>query len=122
MVIVAGRERPNRRGRLKNVMELYFKNLISDDASLEKLVDDLTEVVQGADHFAHTVADRLSEQSRREMAARLSRLKESCCRLAENAVQGAEATDKLVRENVYASLGIAALAGLIAGTVLARKG
>jgi len=29
-------------------MELYYKDLISEDASLEKLVDDLMLVVQGA--------------------------------------------------------------------------
>ena len=33
-------------------MEVYFKELISKDASLNKLVDDLQRVVQGVDQLA----------------------------------------------------------------------
>ena len=33
-------------------MELYYRDLISKDASLEKLVDNLMLVVQGAEEFA----------------------------------------------------------------------
>src|SRR6185295_12048812 len=71
-------------------MELYFKDLISDDASLEKLVDDLA---LGAEDFAQSIEAGISEQTRREVASRVNRFKESCDRLKENAVAGAHATD-----------------------------
>jgi ElaB protein len=99
-------------------MELYFKDLISDDASLEKLVDDLAI---GADHFAQSVGAGISEQSRREVANCLDRLKESCDRLKENAIAGAHATDKIVRENPYWSLGIVAAAALVVGWKLGGR-
>ena len=43
-------------------MEVYFKQLISKDASLDKLVDDLERVVQGADDFAKSLGDKLAER------------------------------------------------------------
>ena len=91
-------------------MELYFKDLISNDASLDKLVDDLT---LGADQFVEHIGASISEQSRREVAGKLNRLKESCERLKENAIAGAHATDKLLREHPYWTVGI------MAGTALA---
>ena len=93
-------------------MELYFKDLISDDASLEKLVDDLAI---GADDFAQSLGLGISEQSRQHVASCVDRLKASCERLKQNAVAGAHATDKMVRENPYWSLGIAAAVALSVG-------
>ena len=91
-------------------MEVYFKDLISKEASLDKLVDDLA---QEADDFAQTIGAGMSEESRREVAHRADRLKQSCRRLKENAVAGVQATDRLVRRNPYASLGLAAVLGLL---------
>lgn len=99
-------------------MELYFKDLISKEASLEKLVDDLARVVQGADDIAKAVGQNLSEESREEVATRLDRLKASCRRLAEQAVSGGRATDRLVRRHPYSSLGIVFAAGLLVGAAV----
>src|SRR4051794_40157168 len=99
-------------------MELYFKDLISDEASLEKLAEDLT---LGADHFAQSIGAGMSEQSRREVASRLDRLKDSCDRLKENAVAGAQATDRLLRENPYWTVGIVAAGALLVGWKLGGR-
>lgn len=99
-------------------MELYFKDLISKEATLEKLVDDLARVVQGADDIARAVGPNLSEQTREEVTTRLDRLKTSCRRLADQAVSRGRATDRLVRRHPYSSLGIAFGAGLVLGAIL----
>ena len=78
------------------IMELYYKDLISKEASLDKLVDDLMLMVQGVDQFAQTAAASLSESEKQEITSRLEQLKAACLRLREHAVAGALAADKTV--------------------------
>jgi len=100
-------------------MEVYFKELISKDASLDKLVDDLERVVQGADDLAKSLGPKLAE--RPELAQRLNRLKERCHRINGEIVEGAHATDRFVRRNPYPFIGGAVLLGLFAGFGLSRS-
>jgi ElaB/YqjD/DUF883 family membrane-anchored ribosome-binding protein len=102
-------------------MELYFKDLISKDASLEKLVDDLTLLVHGADDYAKAVGEHLPEESRREIASRLDRLKNNCRQIKQQMVSGARATDKLVRRNPYSAFMIALVAGVVLGLQFCRR-
>ena len=67
-------------------MELYYKDLISEEASLEKLVDDLMRVVQGVEELAQAAGANPAELGAEELTSRLSRLKESCSRLKDRTV------------------------------------
>jgi len=96
-------------------MEVYFKELISKDASLEKLVDDLERVVQGADDYVRAIDTELSDGPRREVAHRLNRLREGCHRINSDIATGARATDRLVRKSPYPFIGAAVLLGMIFG-------
>ena len=101
-------------------MEVYFKELISKDASLDKLVDDLERIVQGADDFAKSLAGtKLAEHP--EIKQRVQRLKESCERINHEIVEGAHATDRFVRRYPYAFIGAAVLMGAVAGAWLSTK-
>jgi ElaB/YqjD/DUF883 family membrane-anchored ribosome-binding protein len=102
-------------------MELYYKDLISEDASLERLVDDLMLVVQGANEFAEAAGANLTQIKRQEIQTHLQRLKDSCRRIKAQAVASAVATDKVLREHPYSSLGIAFACGLLTGTLVTRK-
>jgi ElaB/YqjD/DUF883 family membrane-anchored ribosome-binding protein len=102
-------------------MELYYKDLISEDASLEKLVDDLMLVVQGANEYAEAAGAGLTQIKRDEIRTRLERLKENCRRIKEQALAGAAATDKILREHPYSSLGFAFVCGLLAGMLVNRR-
>lgn len=102
-------------------MELYYKDLISEDASLEKLVDDLMLIVQGANEFAEAAGANLTQINREEIQTRLQRLKENCHRIKEQALAGVLATDKILREHPYSSLGFAFACGLLAGTLVTKK-
>jgi ElaB/YqjD/DUF883 family membrane-anchored ribosome-binding protein len=106
-------------GEPKLNMEVYFKQLISTDASLEKLVDDLALVVHGVDDLARTVGVNGSEQPCQEMAGRLNRLKERCRELSERTVAGARMTDQFLRKNPYSAIGLAFGLGLLAGARVA---
>ena len=101
-------------------MEVYFKELISKDATLDKLVDDLERIVQGADDFANSLSGtKLAEHP--EIARRVRRLQDSCERINREIVEGAHATDRFVRKNPYPFIGGAVLVGLIAGAWLSTK-
>src|SRR5689334_5389816 len=101
-------------------MEVYFKELISKDASLDKLVDDLERIVQGADDFAKSIAGT-NLADRPEITQRVRRLKDTCERINQEIVQGAHATDRFVRKNPYYFLGGAMLLGLLVGARIATR-
>jgi len=100
-------------------MEVYFKELISKDSSLDKLVDDLERVVQGADDLAKSLGPKLAEHP--ELAQRVDRLRENCHRINQQIVERARATDKFVRNNPYYFIGGAVLLGLLVGAKLSSR-
>jgi len=102
-------------------MELYYKDLISEDASLEKLVDDLMRVVQGVEELAQAAGANPDDFRPEEITSRLARLKENCHRVKERTVATARSADKMVRDHPYAALGWVFAFGLLAGAVLSRR-
>ena len=102
-------------------MELYYKDLISEDASLEKLVDDLMRVVQGVEELAQAAGANPEDFRPEELTSRLARLKENCQRVKERTVATARSADKIVRDHPYAVLGWSFGFGLLAGAVLSRR-
>jgi ElaB/YqjD/DUF883 family membrane-anchored ribosome-binding protein len=101
-------------------MELYYKDLISEEASLEKLVDDLMLLVQGANELVEAAGAGLPAQPREEVTSRLRQLKDTCRRLQQQAVQSARATDRMLRRYPYSALGVAFGIGLLAGVILIK--
>ena len=102
-------------------MELYYKDLISNDSSLEKLVDDLMLVVQGADEFAQAAGAGLGDLDKEKITSGLYRLKLGYQRLQERAVSGAHAADKFMRRYPYSTAGFAFAFGLLAARCLRRR-
>ncbi len=102
-------------------MELYYKDLISKDSSLENLVDDLMLVVQGADELAQAAGARLGQLDREEVTSGLRRLKAGYQGLRERAIAGAQAADKLMRRYPYSTAGLAFAFGLMAARCLQRR-
>lgn len=102
-------------------MELYYKDLISKDASLEKLVDDMVLLVQGADEYAEAAGASVPSHHREELSTRLQRLKAGCRRVKEQARASALATDKLLRQYPYSSIGLSFSVGLLLGALLKRR-
>jgi ElaB/YqjD/DUF883 family membrane-anchored ribosome-binding protein len=102
-------------------MELYYKDLISEEASLEKLVDNLMLVVQGAGDFAEAAGSGLEASKREELTTRLGRLKEGCDRIKNRARTSALAADRMLHQYPYSITGFAFGAGLLAGAMLRRR-
>jgi len=102
-------------------MELYYKDLISKESSLEKLVDDLMLVVQGADELAQAAGTKLGEIEKEDLHTRLEQLKAGCERLQQHAVAGARAADRVMRRYPYSIAGCAFAAGLLVAWGLCRR-
>ncbi len=101
-------------------MEVYFKELISKDSSLDKLVDDLERIVQGADDFAKSLAGtQLAEHP--EIVHRVRRLKETCERINREIVEGAHATDRFVHKYPHSFVAAAMLLGLLLGVKFSAR-
>ncbi len=86
----------------------------------EKLAQDLKALVRDAEELVKASADTLAEKSREELKAALERLKASSRRVEAKAVEGAEATEELIREHPYQSIGIAFGVGLLIGVLVNR--
>ena len=104
----------------ENVMEVYFKDLISREATVDRLVDNLMRVVQGVEEFAEASGAKL-QSDRPEVASKLARLKESCGRVKQHAQNTALAVDKTMRRHPYTSIGVAFTCGLALGFLAMRS-
>src|SRR5438876_11542081 len=92
--------------------------------STEKLLQDLKTVVRDGEELlragAHELGER-GEAAREKLTAALEAAKETRRRIEERAVASAKATDRLIREYPYQSIGIAFGIGLLIGVLAHRK-
>ena len=98
----------------------------SDDIeeATKRLLQDLKAVVQDGEELLRAGARDLSEKgaaARERLAAALEVAKETRRKLEERAVSGAKATDRVIREHPYESIGAAFGIGLVLGLVLGRR-
>ncbi len=102
-------------------MELYYKDLISEETSLERLVDNLARIVQGADEFVEVAGDQLPEERRAALRTRLEHIRNAYERVRRQTVLGAQATDRAVRRHPYVATGLAFTSGVLTGMLLGRR-
>src|SRR5258706_2738768 len=94
------------------------------ETSTEKLLRDLNAVVHDGEDLLRAGATALGERglaARERLAAALQTAKETRRRLQARAVAGAKATDRLVHENPYRSIGIAFGVGMLLGILVNRR-
>ena len=92
--------------------------------STQKLLHDLRQVVQDGEEVLRAGAGELGEKgaaARAKLSAALDSAKETARKLQEKTVAGAKATDKVIREHPYQSIGIAFGVGLLIGVLVNRK-
>ena len=102
-------------------MEVYFKNLSSDEVSTEKLVEDLRTLVQDAEQLVKATGATIAEESKQELLTALQRLKVRAEEARKRAVAGARATDRLIRQNPYRSLSVIFGIGFVLGMLIKRR-
>lgn len=107
-------------------METVFQNIehSQGDASREKTMEDLRALVRDAEELLKATAGDMSErakEARTRLGEALEKAKATCRRLEERTVAAAKATDKVIRQHPYESIGIAFGIGLLIGVLVARK-
>ncbi len=94
------------------------------EESTEKLLQDLRAVVHDGEELLKAGASELSERgmaAKERLAAALEAAKETRRKLEERALAGARATDRVIREHPYESIGIAFGVGMLIGILINRK-
>lgn len=102
-------------------MEVYFDNLTAENASLDKLAEDVTALVQDAEALVQASAGNLSEASKAKLESALERVKTRGERIRHQAMAGAQATDRVIRQYPYQSLGVVFGLGLLLGALLKSR-
>ena len=102
-------------------MEVYFENLTGENASLNQLVEDVSVLLQEAETLVQTSGANLSKESKAELEGVLARMKARGGRLKQQALSGARATDRVIRQYPYQSLGLVFGLGILLGVILRRK-
>ena len=94
------------------------------EASTDRLLNDLKAVVEDGEELLKTGVEQLSDRgraAREKLAAALEIAKETRRKLQLQATAGAKATDQLIREYPYQSIGIAFGLGMLIGILANRK-
>ena len=97
-----------------NPSEINTDRLVSDMKTVTKDAEELLKTVSGEEgNGSHDIRMRLSSA--------IESAKATYHRLEEKAVAGAKATDKVIREHPYESLGVAFGLGLLVGVLVTRR-
>lgn len=83
----------------------------------EHLMEDAKELLAATAH----VAEEKVVEARKRLGAAIEKGRETWDRVQEKAVAGAKATDQVIRDNPYKSLGVALGVGVIIGYLLRRR-
>lgn len=96
----------------------------SSEASRDKIVADFKTLMRDAEDLMKATAGDLGDkakEARDRLTVALDRAKDSCSGLEEKAAASAKATDKVIRQHPYQSLGVAFGVGLLIGVLVNRR-
>jgi ElaB/YqjD/DUF883 family membrane-anchored ribosome-binding protein len=100
------------------------QNAAEQEVTFQKLARDFKVVVQDAESLLKATAGELGDKAREaraRLAASLESAKGSVHNIEDQAIAGAKAADRVVREHPYQSIGIAFGVGLLIGVLVGRK-
>jgi ElaB/YqjD/DUF883 family membrane-anchored ribosome-binding protein len=95
-----------------------------NEVSTDKLVTDLKRVVQDSQELLHASAGAVGDKThdlRERLGRTLQSARATCRRLEDKAVEGAKATDKVIRTHPYQAIGVGVGLGLLIGALVARR-
>ena len=90
----------------------------------QRLMEDLRQVVRDGEDVLRAGAGELSQRSagaREQLAEAIQSARQMLGQLQQKTIEGAKATDKVVREHPYQAMGIAFGVGLLLGLLIRRR-
>ncbi len=94
------------------------------ELNTEKLITNLKRVATESEELLKATAGAVGDKAhevRERLSDTLDTAKRNCRELEEKAIDGAKATDKVIREHPYQSIGVAFGVGLLIGVLVTRK-
>lgn len=108
--------------------KIAVKKMLHTATPQEIFMDDLHAVMADANELLHATANQTGEAAtaarsriQQSMQTVKSRIAETEAALMERTRQAAKVTDQYVHENPWQSIGIAAVAGVVVGMLVARR-
>ncbi len=98
--------------------------MTATELNTDKLVTDLKRIVRDSEELLHATKDAVGDKAkevRERLTKALDAAKSTCHRLEEEALNGAKAADRTIREHPYQSIGAAFGVGLLIGVLVTRK-
>jgi ElaB/YqjD/DUF883 family membrane-anchored ribosome-binding protein len=106
-------------------METHFEAMTPDSQDArERVKEDLHALMRDAEELLKVTAGDMSEKAklaRTRLSEALEKAKGTYRQLEERTVAAARATDKVIRDHPYESIGIAFGVGLLIGVLVSRK-
>lgn len=96
----------------------------TSELNTERLAADLKRVVRDSEDLLENsagIAGEKAEELRERLSETLDAARAACRRLEAKAVEGAKATDKVIRDHPYPAIGVAFGIGLLVGVLVTRK-
>jgi ElaB/YqjD/DUF883 family membrane-anchored ribosome-binding protein len=90
----------------------------------QRLTQDLKVVMRDAEDLLKATAGQASEkvaEVRSRLSNALESAKETCHHMQDKTVEAAKATDKVIRDHPYESIGVAFGVGLLIGVLVTRR-
>ena len=98
--------------------------LMTTQEANQRLAGDLKIVMRDAEELLKATAGQAGDkvtEIRSRLASALESAKGTCHHLQEKTVEAAKATDKVIREHPYESIGVAFGVGLLIGVLVTRR-
>jgi ElaB/YqjD/DUF883 family membrane-anchored ribosome-binding protein len=105
-------------------MQNKERNYMTSYEANQKLTSDINLVLRDAEELLKATADAGSEsmkEVRSRLALALESAKAACDRLKDKTVKAAKATDHVIREHPYQSIGVAFGVALLIGVLVGRR-
>ncbi len=98
--------------------------MATTEGNADKVIADLKTAARDAEELLTSTAGEAGERLsgvRARLATALESAKATCQRLEDGAIAGAKATDRVIRDHPYESIGLAFGLGLLIGVLVGRR-
>jgi ElaB/YqjD/DUF883 family membrane-anchored ribosome-binding protein len=103
---------------------LKERKVMNNRINTDTVVADLKTVVRDSEQLLEAVTGVTGEKAealRQRLSETMERARQTCGKLEAKTKESLEATDKIIREHPYQSLGVALAVGVVIGALVARK-
>jgi ElaB/YqjD/DUF883 family membrane-anchored ribosome-binding protein len=103
--------------KIFNLLQKYMKSKTIETTDVSQLVEDAQDLLTATAH----IAEEKVMAARKRLSGAVQNGREVLDNLKNKAIDGAKATDEVIREHPYESMGVALGVGVLIGLLLRRR-